>query len=38
MPDKTNWESAETWQRVIASILATGITVRRSPSNFPTPN
>ncbi|KAK4961006.1 hypothetical protein LTR10_001495 [Elasticomyces elasticus] len=27
MPGTTNWESAETWQRVVASMLATGIKV-----------
>lgn len=28
----TNWNSPETWQRVIASILATGVKVRQTPS------
>jgi len=28
MPDRMSWEKTETWERVIASILASGVKVR----------
>lgn len=34
MPGKTDWESAETWQRVVASIIATGVKVSLCSSSL----
>jgi len=35
MQGKTDWDSAETWQRVVASMIATGAKVRSHPPSLP---